>query len=1095
MRRIAMIATMVAACSQVVPAWAAVTGYYRFPTIHGERVVFSCENDLWEVPATGGLATRLTTHDGTEAFPKFSPDGQWIAFSAEYDGNVDVYVMPADGGEPQRLTYHPDDDEVVSWRPDSQSVVFRSRRISTTRPQFLFEVPVGGGHPQQVPIGTAALASFSPDGRYVAFNRLSREFRNWKRYLGGTAQDVWIGDLGSSRFSKMTDWEGTDRFPMWDGERVCYLSDRAGRLNLFSSTPSGEDRQQLTEHADYDIRWPDLQGGRIVYLYGGDLWLLDLKTRATHKIEIELPSDRVRYRHHYADAGDTLEAYELDHDGERIVLSSRGEMWVRPVKAGRTIQLTRSSGIRERGPSFSPDGKHVAAITDETGEQELAIFDAAGRAPRRILTQRGKGWIFPPAWSPDGKWLAYADLTMALFIVDVESGAEKTVDQSEIWEIRQYVFSPDGKWLAYAKPVDDETGSIFLYDVERGTTHAVTTSFTDDHDPTWDPKGRYLYFLSDRTFNPILCDRDLEFIVTESSKPYAVILAKDGLSPFLPDELLPKDEDEAEDEEDDDEGGDDAAALPEMRVDIEGIEQRVVEFLVPPGNYTDLRAIEGRVFYMNGPTRGLREGQVYGDEWERNEELIAFDFETKKADVFIDKLDGYTLSGDGEHIAYGADDVIIVAPTDTPPGDAEEDDLDHINPSDLPLAVRPAEEWEQIFTEAWRLQRDFYWTENMAGIDWAAERERYAKLLPRISDRYELNDLIGQLIGELATSHTYVWGGDCVGADSVGVGLLGADLAPDAASNRQKITRVLRPETWETDVESPLSVSHANVQEGEYLLAINGQELTAADNVYERLANLAGEEVLLTVGSNADGSGSRDVQIKTIGSERELRYRDWCRRNREYVAEQTGGRVGYFHIPDMDGAGLLGFIKGFYPQLQREGLIIDVRSNGGGFVSEMIIERLARQCIAFDKTRRGRIGTYPYRVHRGHKVVITDENAGSDGDIFPEAFQILKLGPVIGMRSWGGVVGIRADKPFIDGGASSQPEFAWWEPRRGWNLENRGVEPDIEVLYRPEDHVAGRDPQLDRAIEEITRRMKEEPIEPPALTPVPDKSIGKMRKP
>ncbi len=1104
MKRASVVMLLVSALLVASPALAAVTGYYRFPTIHGDQIVFAAENDLWQVSTDGGLAQRLTTHAGNEAFPKFSPDGNWLAFSAEYDGNVDVYVMPAGGGEPQRLTYHPDHDEVIAWRPDSSAVVFRSRRISTTRDQNVFEVPVTGGQPTLVPIGFASLVAFSADGQFVAFNRFSREFRNWKRYLGGRAQDIWVGDLKAKRFWKLTDWEGTDRFPMWHGDSVCFLSDRDGRLNVYSAKPDGTDVRQLTRHEEYDARWPSIDGERIVYMHGGDLWLLDIASGETKQLDIQLPTDRVRSRHQFVNAADTLDGFALDDAGERIVLSSRGEIWVRPTKPGRTIQITRSGGIRERGVSFSPDGLHLAAITDETGEQELIILDALGRDKPRILTGRGKGWIFPPVWSPDGKKLAYADLTFALFVVDVESGAVTEVDKSEFWEIREYAFAPDGKWLAYAKQVAAGESSIFVYNLDTGRSHAVTTEFTNDHDPVWDPQGRYLYFLSDHTYNPLVGERDFDHIVTETGKPYLVILAADGLSPFLPKELLPDDDDDKDDKKKDgekDKRDDDKPPsaeerlLTDMRVDVEGIQQRVVEFPVAPGNYGDLRAIKGKIFYMSYPSRGLVEGRVYGEKWERTPSLHVFDIKDKEDEVFIEELADYCLSGDGERIAYLVDDEITVGDTDESPDDADEDDLDNIDPGDLPLAIRPAEEWTQIFHEAWRLQRDFYWAENMAGIDWPAERERYAKLLARVSTRFELSDLLGQMVGELGTSHTYIWGGDLRRGRRVTVGLLGADLEPLPDSGVHRFARVLRPEVWETDIPAPLTMSHANVHTGDYLFAINGVDLAPGDNIYQHLAKLAGEEVLLTVGTKADRGDARDIQVKTLTSERRLRYRDWVRRNREYVAEKTDGKVGYLHLPDMGGNGLVEFIKAFYPQIERDGLIIDVRSNGGGFVSQMIIERLARKAWAFDQTRRGKLSTYPWRVHRGHKAVITDENAGSDGDILPESFQILGLGPVIGMRSWGGVVGIRADKPFIDGGGNSQPEFAWWEPRRGWGLENRGVEPDIEVPFLPEDCIAGRDPQLDRAISELLKMIEENPVEYPQLDPIPDKSREKMRTP
>lgn len=1086
-----------------VYAEAGVVGYYRFPSIHGDTIVFAAEGDLWKVPTSGGLAMRFTSHDGNELFTEISPDGKWIAFSGEYQGNRDVYVMPATGGELRRLTFHPRNDEVICWRPDSRTIVFRTNRYSFSWSGYnLFEIPVEGGQPKQIPVGPASLADFSADGRFIAFNRFSREFRNWKRYYGGRAQDIWVGDLETNEFRKITDWKGTDRFPMWYKEKIYFASDREYRMNLYRMNPDGSEVEAITHHDNYDVRWPDMHEGRIVYMHGGDLWLVNVESGENHKIDIEIPSDRIRHQPRFEDPSKTLGRYALSHDGKKIAISSRGEIWVTRTEEGRRIQLTRSSGIRERAPVFSPDGKKLACITDQTGEQEIAILDTAGKEDPKIITHRDKGWIFDPIWSPDGKYIACADLTMSLFLMDVESEEIKEVDHSDVREIRQYAFSPDGKWLAYAKQPEDRYSSVYIYSVTEEKAYPVTTPFSSDSSPTWDPEGKYLYFLSNRTFNPVHGDVDYQYIVTRTTKPYAVVLSATGKSPFLPAELLEeeeekedeennendesKNEDESEDEDKDKDTQkkekDGKDELPEVLIDLDGIQSRVVEFPVAADSYGSLRGIKGKVFYMKRPLRG-RMGH-FGEE--SNNSLMVYDLKEKKEEVFIDKLNNYTLSGDRKRIAYRVDKEILVTDTKSKPKASEI--KEKINPSDFSLRISPPEEWAQIFLEAWRLQRDFYWAENLANIDWPAMRKKYEVLLPRISTRDELNDLIGQMIAELGTSHTYVSGGDIQRTKRINVGMLGAIVEPDPETGLHRFVKVLRREVWETDVEAPLIMNHVNVQEGEYLFAINRRELTPNDNIYEHLANLAGEQVLLSVGSEPDRSDERDVQIEALGSESRLMLRDWCRRNREYVDRKSEGRIGYVHLPDMSGSGLVEFTKGFYPQVDKDGLIIDVRYNGGGNVSQLVIDRLNRKLWAYMTPRRGKSGTYPARVHIGHKVVITNQNAGSDGDIFPESFQVLGLGPVIGMRSWGGVVGIRSDKPFIDGGRSTQPEFAWWYPAKGWDLENWGVEPDIEVDIFPGDWAAGRDPQLDRAIAELERMIHEKPVERHQHPAFPDKS-------
>jgi len=1095
------------ACCVTQPLAAGVEGYYRFPAIHDDTIVFSAEGDLWKVGTAGGLAIRLTSHPGHELFSKISPDGKQLAFSGEYQGNRDVFVVSIDGGEPRRQTFHPGNDEVVAWRPDSESVVFRTRRYSFSWSGYaLLEVPVNGGQPKEIRIGPAALASFSPDGQSIAFNRFSREFRNWKRYYGGRAQEIWVGNFEKNEFARVTSWKGTDRFPMWSEDKIYFASDRDGTMNIYRMRVDGQDVEAVTQHQYYDVRWPDLHGSNIVYMLGGDLWIVDTATATPRKIDIEIPSDRVRYQTRFESPGKTLRSFALDPEGKKIILAARGEIWVTHTKKGRRLQLTHSSGVRERAPAVSPDGKRLALISDSTGEQEVALLDIVGGDKPKTLTRRKKGWIFGPIWSPAGTHLAYADLTLGLFLVDVASGEVALVDRSEDREIREYTFSPDGAWLAYTKPEVNKHSTIYIHNIAEQRSYAVTTSFTVDRSPTWDPKGRFLYFLSARSVNPFHGELDYQYVVPLAYRPYALILAKDGRSPFLPHELLEasmeedsaKDEDAAEDEDEENDDDPEAASeakrteegggvgssqgqLREVRVDIEGISSRVVAFPVRAEEYRSLQAIHGGVLYVKQPMEGRR--GAFDKEAKR--QLLRFDLKKRKETVYVADVEAYTLSGNRKRIAYRLGSKIHVQSLKKKP---EKGDEEIIDAAKFSLRVKPAEEFEQIFVEAWRLQRDFYWAENLAGIDWEGMRVKYEVLLPRVGTRHELNDLIGQMFAELGTSHTYVSGGDVEEAKTVGVGLLGAVVEVEEESGLHRFLRVLRPEVWETDVAAPLTVNHADVQDGEFLFAVDGQSLTPQDNVYDLLANRAEEQVLLTVGRQADRSDARDVQVETLATERRLLLRDWCRRNREYVDKVSEGRIGYLHIPDMGGQGLVEFTRAFYPQLRREGLIIDVRYNGGGNVSQLIIDRLRRQLWAYMAPRRGTPNTYPYRVHIGHKVVLTNQNAGSDGDIFPESFQTLGLGPVIGMRSWGGVVGIRRDKPFIDGGMSAQPEFAWWRPGKGWDLENHGVDPDIEIDLLPTDWIAGRDPQLDRGISELEKKIRESPVRFHEEPPVPDKS-------
>ncbi|MFO0981526.1 MAG: S41 family peptidase [Planctomycetota bacterium] len=1056
-------------------------GYYRFPAIHGDTIVFACEGDLWRVSAGAGMATRLTSHDGNEDFPHFSPDGEWLAFSGEYQGNVDVYVMPATGGAPRRLTFGPLEEQVVGWRPDGSRIIYRARHAYPGRETFLSEVPLGGGQPRAFTFGPGAQLTFTDDPNVIVFNRWPLEGHTWKRYHGGEADDLWLGDLVKSQFRKLTDWPGVDSLPMWHAGRIYFLSDRSGIVNIFSMQPDGSDVRQHTRHETFDARWPSLQGGHIVYMHGGDLWLYEIASDSDRALEITLASDRVRQREHFADASATLESYTLDREGKHVAIASRGELWTAPTRKGRIVQVTQSSGVRERAPCFSPDGKSLAAISDETGEQEITTFALRGNREHRALTHGQLGWLNAPVYSPDGKWIAYSDLTMSLVLVDVATGASRKVDQSTEAEIGEYAFSPDSQWLAYSKALDHGMRAIFLDRLSDGETAMVTSGFTNDLSPRWDADGKYLFFLSSRVFDPVLGDTDLSAVVTRSVKPCALILAQDGKSPFLPDELL----DEAA------ATGDAKDHAATVRIDLDGIVQRVVEFPVAADNIGSLAACSGKVFYTVAPVPGLLELQLFGADATPRATLHAYDLKKHKDEVLIERLRDYVLSGDGKRIAWRVGEEILVADSASKPGAEVEERVD---PSSLSLSVNPSEEWAQIFDEAWRLQRDFYWTPTMVGVDWRAMRARYARLLPRIGTRAELNDLIGQLIGELNTSHTYVMGGDLAGAKPLGVGVLGADIELDPGSGLHRFTRICRAEPFETDAVSPLLMSHVNVHEGDYLLAIDGRALGAQDSVDERLANLAGQQLVLTVARQADRSDARDVQVEALRTDGLLRYRDWCRRNREYVLERSQGRVGYLHLPDMMGPGLREFHKGFYPQIGKDALLIDARYNGGGFVSQLIIEVLARRPYAYMKPRRGRTTTFPERVHLGYKAVLTNQHAGSDGDIFPETFQLKQLGPVIGMRTWGGVVGLNDIKSAIDGGITTQPTAAWWEERRGWDLEGSGVIPDIEVDYLPGDYAAGRDPQLERGVDELMKMLKERPLKQPSEPPVPNRALSPARQ-
>ena len=1063
----------------IASAASARSGYYLFPALHDHTIVFEAEGDLWSVADSGGTAHRLTTSSGGEAFPRFSPDGTWIAFTGEYDGNPDVYVIPADGGEPRRLTWHPEVDQVIDWTPDGKSILYRSRAANQTTSGFewhLFTVPVGGGEPTMLPIGWAARLAIGHNGLW-AFNRSSVETRTWKRYRGGTSPGIWVGDPNRRDFKEVTKFAGPSAFPMWVGARIFFLSDQGGTGNLWSMNADGSDAKRETKFGDYDVRWPSVASdGRIVFSMAGDLYVFG--AGGAKKVAIDLPTERLRARTRYSDAARDLSSFDLSADGDRLAIGTRGEVFSVAVKDGVTLPVTRGSAARERGASYSADGKTLAYISDASGEEDIRVIDAWGRGKPRVVVADG-GWHFPPALSPDGKWLAYGNHEQKLYVVSAAGGAPKLVDHSTQAEIREYAWSPDGRYLAYTFALPTDFPQIKLYDVQTGKTVAVTGGTTIDYSPAWDPEGRYLYFLSDRAANPVPDGRDEENVEIRPTRPYLVVLAKDGKNPFANTNGLPG-----------------AAAPPPakpddkkkkltVKLDLDGLASRFVAFPVPLGTYGALGASAKSVFYLQVKLPGMAEMPDSIGPASLEGTLVAFDLEKKKPKPFLDDIIGYKLNGSGDKIAIRKKDGLIVLDTSHPPAPEELGDA-KVALDGVVVEVAPDAEWKQIFDESWRMMRDFYWDANMGGVDWKTEKARYAQLLPRIATRGELNDLLGELIGELATSHTYIFGGDYgSGPPHVSTGLLGADVT--RVGNAFRIDHIYRGDPAD-GVRSPLDEPGVGVPVGAFITAVEHQPVAANQPLLAAFANLAEKDVVLTVATSADGKGARDVVVKLLGSESRLHYVDWVRRNREYVAKKTGGKVAYLHLPDMGAAGLIAFDTWFYPQIDKQALVLDVRWNGGGFISQRILERMRRRVIALFRSRWGATATYPTRSIDGPFVVLTNEYAGSDGDIFPTAVQLDKLAPVIGKRSWGGVIGIRADKPLVDGGIPTQPEFAFWDPVHGWATENRGVIPDIEVTDLPQDVARGVDAQLDRGISEVQTLMTTKKPLDRHYAPIPDRS-------
>ncbi len=1092
------------------------TGFFRYPHTDGNSIVFTSEGDLWRVAITGGTAIRLTTHEGEERFAHYSPDGQWIAFSGQDDGQDDVYVIPSSGGEPTRLTFHSGGDGVLGWTPDGE-VLFRSFRESATYSNRIFTVNREGGFPESIGLGKGALISFEPNGDRIAFNRYSREFRRWKRYKGGWAQDIWVGNLNDKTFKNLTDnppiddWDGTDAFPMWhtDG-RIYFISDRDGRSNIHSIKPDGSDTKQHTSHDNFDIRWPALGNGVIVYQLGMDIYKYDIKTGNGDIVAIELPTDRVQARVSYEDPKNYITSYSLSPDGKRVLFCSRGELFTAPAKKeGLIRQLTHSSNDREKFPSWSPDGKTIAAWSDMTGEEQMYLFPSEGGDPKLIGTD-GAGWHFGPEWSPDGNSIAFGNQKFELIVMDVNNGKTKVVDKGA-WEIRECSWSADSRYLLYSRSEENNNSTIQIWDAKEKKVFAVTDDWFNSDSPTFDPEGKYLYFLSDRTANPHIDRHEEIYIRDKSSRPYVVTLKKGEKLPFTF-EADPEEDDNdwgdwgGKGDKDDkkgkkgkgknkkDDDADDDKEPVKFEIDFDGISDRISPVPVPAGNYFGLTAVKNKIFYMSYKNTGMVRDQFEKDR-PKGAPLHKYNIKKQKHSIVDPMITGFDISDDGEKLLIRKMDQFMVIGIDEKPGggpdmfknEEENSDDKHVDLSGWDLRVNVREEWQQMLKEAWRLQRDFFWDLNMHGVDWDAIWNQYSSLASRISTRDELNDLIGEMFAELNCSHTYVWGGDQRSAKYHSTGMLGVDLSKHK-SGFYRIDRVIPGRAWDKNLSSPLSEPHINAQVGEYIVAINGQSTADAVNINELLLNKAGKITSIILNSKPSLEGGREVIIKPLGSERGLRYYDWVDDRNDYVSKKSEGKIGYIHLTNMGSAGLSQFTGSYAQQHNKPALIMDVRYNGGGWVAEMILSHLARDVFGLGMSRNGGRYRRPASAFHGHMAAVCNGETGSDGETFTEGFRRLGLGPIIGSRTWGGWVGIRSDKPLMDRGGLTQPEFTGWGISDGqWMIEGWGTDPDpgYEVKEDPASFYTDDDPLLDKAIEYLLDQMENNPKTLPPMPAYP----------
>jgi tricorn protease len=1101
------------------------TRLLRFPTTNDRDIVFCYAGELYTVAKDGGVARRLTSGPGYTSFSRFSPDGKQIAFTSEYDGNREVYVMPAEGGMPKRLTISAtlgrDDvsdrmgpnNIVMAWENTKPLVVFRSRMKSFN--DFigaLFTVGMDAELPQQLPLPRGGFASFSPDDSKMAFNRVFREFRTWKHYRGGMADDIWIHDFKTGATENLTNSPAQEICPMWGPDnKIYFLSDRDGRMNLFVVDLTSKDTKQLTSFKDFDIKFPSIGKESIVFEQAGYIWRFDLKSNAATPVPIDVKEDLATGRSALVDAAKHIESINLAPDGERTAVVARGDVFSVPAKNGTPRDLTKTSNAHERDAIWSPDGKWIAYNSDATGENELYLRAQDGKGDAVQLTNGADTYYYAPKWSPDSKKLAWADRLQRLRYVDVTAKTVTQVDQDKFGEIEIFNWSPDSQWLTWGRPEENGLPRVYLYSLASKQQTAVTDNWYGSGEPMFSDDGKYLLLVSARDFKPTFGEEEFANVYRDMERVYMITLSKDTENPLGPksDEVgkaEQKREKEKAKEAEEKKPDAKASATPTpsdkkpeekkpevakkpvvVKIDTDGIQNRIVGLEIAPGNYRDLRMLEDRIFYLRRAAgdAGGDEDDDDGDGRDRKSHLCSYNIEDRKETVLGD-VNQYQISFDGKKmlVKIKKDFAIIDLPKDK----IETKDHEH-KIEGLDMQLDRHAEWTQIYNECWRHMRDFFFGPNMNGIDWKAQRDKYAALLPFVNHRNDLTYLLGELIGELNSGHAYVAGGERPDNPRIKLGLLGAELSRDPSSKAYKIDKILPGENWDKQTRSPLTAVGVNVKPGDYILAVNGTPVASVPNIYQTLIGTADKQVILRVNSKPTEQGARDVTVVPVPSEGPLYYLDWIQKNIDYVSKKTNGDVGYLHIPDMGRPGLNEFTKLYFPQIRKHGLIVDVRGNGGGFVSPLVIERLRRAFLMVGIARNSSPQPDPGQSFMGPMVTLCNEFSASDGDIFPYRFKALGLGKLIGKRTWGGVVGIRNSLPLVDGGNFFKPEFALYsKDGKEWIIEGHGVDPDIVVDNDPAKEFKGEDQQLDRGIQEIQEELKTKRYDLPSPPPWPDRN-------
>jgi tricorn protease len=1060
------------------------------PAVSADRIAFIYANDLWTCALDGSNVRRLTSDVGVESSPVFSPDGKWIAFSAQYEGNTDVYVVGSEGGVPRRLTWHPGPDVANGFTSDSLSVLLTSpRNVHTARYTQLFTVPVEGGAEQPLPIPHADRAVYSPDGKRIAYNPLSPRFLQWKRYRGGTVSQVWLYDSATHAIEKIPQpaTRVNDAGPMWMGDAVYFRSDRDGEFNIWSYDTRSKSLRRLTNHSDFPVANASAGGGKIVYEQAGYLHLLDPSSGAARRLAVgvaaDLPETRPRFVKETKDRKYIREV-SLSPSAVRVALNFRGEIVTVPAEKGDVRNLTNTTATHERSPVWSPDGRRIAYFSDESGEYELHVAAQDGKGEPKKFKLAGAGFYEFPAWSPDSKKIAYVDNSRTLWWIDVATGVSKKVANDHFYGPVKNLWpawSPDSRWIAYSINNAAYIQRVHVYSIDQDKAFPVTDGLSDATDPVFDKSGKYLYFFASTDAGPV----NNWFTLADSALSTTKSIWLAVLSKSLPNPLVKESDEEkaapAEDEkpkptaadekEAKKEGGGDktdaksdekpkkAEKVEAVKIDFDGIEYRILDLPIPTADLENLQAGDaGQIFFIRT-----------ADE---KRALQRFDLKDRKTETLLPDVADYQISADRKKVLYKVKDDWSIAPTAGKKIDTSE--AKQLKTAAIEVKVDPRSEWPEMFNEAWRINRDYFYDPNMHGVNWAAMRERYAAFLPHVAVRQDLNRVIRWMLSELSVGHSYITNfGDTAETKSVPGGHLGADYKVE--NGRYRFARVYGGLNWNPELRSPLTEPGVNVKAGEYLIAVGGRDVKPPANLYSFFENTSGKLTEITVGPSPDGKGARTVTVVPVASEAALRNRDWVEGNLRKVDAATGGKVAYVYVPNTAGAGYTYFRRYFYPQAYKQAVILDERFNGGGSLADYYIDVIQKKLIAYWAMRYGPDMKTPSASIQGPRVLIQDETAGSGGDLLPWMWRKFEVGPIVGTRTWGGLVGILGYPPLMDGGVITSPNLAFYDPDKGWAVENEGVAPDIEVEMTPADVIAGRDPQLERAIAIVMEGLQKNP--------------------